>query len=347
MRLPRTSLFGRGRSTVVAEYRTGAVLSRGRVLVVALIVALASSVAFAPLPASAQSTGDQIAQTRAKIDDLAKQWFTSKDEAAKLDAQIAELQDRVAAARAAADRTAVIARQRAVEIYMGSGTDLGPVLDSANALDSARRAELLDRANAQSQRAIDDFENASDQLDEQRAALEDRRAEQSATVQQLGESQASLQQQLASLQAQAQREASAAAAAQAKAAAAKRTKTRTSPAPAPRATRSASRTPARSGPAVVAAPPPPSSGSSSHHDDPFLVCTRGRESRGNYGVVSASGKYYGAYQFAPTTWNVTASHAGRVDLVGVLPNQASVYDQDEMAWTLYQWQGKAPWGGRC
>ena len=58
-------------------------------------------------------------------------------------------------------------------------------------------------------------------------------------------------------------------------------------------------------------------------------------------------RYYGAYQFAPTTWNVTASHLGRLDLVGVLPSQASQYDQDEMAWALYQWQGNAPWGGRC
>ena len=26
---------------------------------------------------------------------------------------------------------------------------------------------------------------------------------------------------------------------------------------------------------------------------------------------------------------------------------ASPYDQDEMAWTLYQWQGTGPWGGGC
>jgi hypothetical protein len=31
----------------------------------------------------------------------------------------------------------------------------------------------------------------------------------------------------------------------------------------------------------------------------------------------------------------------------VLPSQASEHDQDEMAWDLYQWQGNAPWGGRC
>ena len=98
---------------------------------------------------------------------------------------------------------------------------------------------------------------------------------------------------------------------------------------------------------AVAPPPPSSGGGGSHHDDPFLVCTRARESHGNYGVVSASGKYYGAYQFALTTWDITASHAGRVDLVGVRPNQAGVSDQDDLAWALYQWQGKGPWGGRC
>ena len=76
------------------------------------------------------------------------------------------------------------------------------------------------------------------------------------------------------------------------------------------------------------------------------MCTRARESNGNYSVVSSSG-YYGAYQFSPTTWNVTATHVGRLDLVGVIPSQASAYDQDEMAWALYAWQGNSPWGGRC
>ena len=85
---------------------------------------------------------------------------------------------------------------------------------------------------------------------------------------------------------------------------------------------------------------------SPHHDDPFLTCTRARESAGRYGVVSPSG-YYGAYQFLPSTWDATAVHAGRRDLVGVLPSLASPFDQDETAWALYQWQGPGPWGGRC
>jgi hypothetical protein len=86
---------------------------------------------------------------------------------------------------------------------------------------------------------------------------------------------------------------------------------------------------------------------SPHHNDPFLSCVRHRESRGNYGVINPSGPWYGAYQFLASTWNITARHAGRLDLVGVLPSNASAYDQDEMAWALYQWQGSGPWGGSC
>jgi hypothetical protein len=71
-----------------------------------------------------------------------------------------------------------------------------------------------------------------------------------------------------------------------------------------------------------------------------------RESGGNYAINTGNG-YYGAYQFLPSTWDSVASHAGRRDLVGVLPSSASPFDQDELAWSLYQWQGKGPWGGRC
>jgi hypothetical protein len=82
------------------------------------------------------------------------------------------------------------------------------------------------------------------------------------------------------------------------------------------------------------------------HDEPFLVCTRARESGGHYGAVSPAG-YYGAYQFAVRTWDATAVHAGRSELVGVRPDRASAYDQDDLAWALYEWQGNRPWGGRC
>jgi len=77
----------------------------------------------------------------------------------------------------------------------------------------------------------------------------------------------------------------------------------------------------------------------------YLDCVVGRESRGNYGAVNSSSGAGGAYQFMPSTWNNTAAHAGRPDLIGVHPSQASPADQDAMAATLYQWQGGSPWAG--
>lgn len=79
----------------------------------------------------------------------------------------------------------------------------------------------------------------------------------------------------------------------------------------------------------------------------FLSCVRGRESRGNYGAVNGGSGASGAYQFMPQTWNNTARHAGRSDLVGKNPASASRADQDAMAQHLYSWQGAAPWGGGC
>jgi hypothetical protein len=89
------------------------------------------------------------------------------------------------------------------------------------------------------------------------------------------------------------------------------------------------------------------SGDISQH--PFLVCTRAHESdsAGGYRAVSGSGTYRGAYQFSQSTWNNTARHAGRPDLVGVDPAAAAPWDQDSLALDLYQWQGSSPWGGRC
>jgi hypothetical protein len=83
---------------------------------------------------------------------------------------------------------------------------------------------------------------------------------------------------------------------------------------------------------------------SPHHDDPFLTCVRQRESGNRYTVDSPDGQYHGAYQFFQGTWDGTAKHIGRSDLVGVDAHTTNAFTQDEMAWALYQWQGKSPWG---
>ncbi|MGQ0826357.1 MAG: transglycosylase family protein [Actinomycetota bacterium] len=99
--------------------------------------------------------------------------------------------------------------------------------------------------------------------------------------------------------------------------------------------------------ALAAAPdaePAPGPDVSQH---PFLTCTRRIESGGNYGAVNPSGRYRGAYQFARATWDNTARHAGRLDLVGIDPAAAPPPDQDFLALHLYEWQGASPWLGRC
>jgi hypothetical protein len=80
-----------------------------------------------------------------------------------------------------------------------------------------------------------------------------------------------------------------------------------------------------------------------------LACIRAHESdtAGGYGAVSSGGTYRGAYQFLPSTWDSTASGAGRGDLVGVDPASASPADQDAIASYLYSQAGAQPWGGGC
>lgn len=331
MRRPRSCRPGRERSVGGADRDRFTGLTRGRVLLVAGVVALASL----PAGAGAQGSPAGVEEVRRAIDRVAEDWFASQQEAARLEAEIAELRAQVATARDHADRTATIARERAVQIYKGSGA-VSPVPDGDDALESARRAELLDRANAQSHRAIDELARAAADLDARLEDLEARREEQAAVAERLADQQAELEERLEVLRERAAAEAS-------------RARRAPAAAPSPAARR------ATSAPVAVTAPAAPATGAGTaadpgvhpRHDHPFLVCTRARESGGNYRAVNHSGRWYGAYQFALPTWDATAAHAGRDELIGVNPIDASPYDQDDLAWALYQWQGKRPWGGRC
>jgi hypothetical protein len=217
-------------------------------------------------------------------------------------------------------------------------------------LELGRRAALIGQANSAGQAVIDQLEASISDLTTRRAELHAARSAQTETIRLLARQRRNLDTLLASLEL-----GSAHAEARAELAAALRrhqdeavAQAATRPTIVALTSASPVTGPTTPAPApVVATPPAGSGGASPVHDEPFLVCTRARESDGNYGVVSSGGSYYGAYQFAPTTWNVTASHLGRLDLVGVLPSRASQSDQDELAWALYQWQGNAPWGGRC
>jgi peptidoglycan hydrolase CwlO-like protein len=311
-----------------------------RVSAFACVVALA--LAGAPSEVAAQTSSGSIAGTRHAVDVTATQWFAAQRQASDLDLQIETLTKTLATLQPRVDRLREDANSRAVELYESNTQALGSVTGvmGDNPLDIGRRAALIGQANANGQAVIDALEASISDLNAQRKELKDARTAQARTLRDLSSRRQTLDTELASLQEQAS-----ATSAQTAVAATTHGRDQTA------TTAEPTRSPAvalTATPAALATPTAPADTGavSPHHDDPFLVCTRARESSGSYTVVSSAG-YYGAYQFSPTTWNVTASHAGRLELVGVLPSQASEYDQDEMAWTLYQWQGTAPWGGRC
>jgi hypothetical protein len=299
-------------------------------------VACIFALAWIPATAGAQSTQERVKATRNAIDATAQRWFAAQDAEAHINARIGEVEHTLRKAEARVASVRIVATARAVDFYKGASVNYTGVLGST-AIDSARRAELIDTANAKSEDAINALTSAVDELKAQRRELLGQRAAQEKAIRAVGAERTALDEQLASLRADLARRADVAHVAVPKVlpAAATADAFAAPTAPAPVA-------------ATVAAPAAPSNDGrvSPHHNDPFLVCTRAHESNGQYGVVSSAG-YYGAYQFAPSTWDTTAVHAGRDNLIGVLPSRASPYDQDEMAWTLYQWQGNGPWGGRC
>jgi uncharacterized protein YlxW (UPF0749 family) len=350
MRRPARPRVNVKRSTGVAEHHFRTVLSRvnvNRIIAVASISALCLVPA---VSAHAATTSDQIASTTKAIDAAAQRWFSAQADAARIDASIADIEHRINDAQARMEYTRKIATARAVVLYKNADVALTSMFGDS-ALDSARRAHLVDDANAGGDAAIAHLTAAVDDLNAQRRDLEAQRAQQQKTLREVVSERHTLDAELASVRRVAAHEATVALAsaqsAQARVRATARVQARAS------VTTPTDATAAPTAPPItqtVFVPPPltPSDNGrvSPHHDDPFLVCTRARESGGEYNIDTGNG-YYGAYQFLPSTWDTTVVHEGRSDLVGVLPSRASEFDQDDTAWTLYQWQGKGPWGGRC
>ncbi len=322
-------------------------LRPSRVVAAALVtmgLLLGLTVPFAG-PGAAQTSGasasvPSTADLRAEADRLSAEYFSTLASFAQADAAVRDNEAAVADLKAKAAKAKATARERALFAYKSSGSGLSAVISGDTTASAARRVQLIDRVNARDNSAFKSFRATAKQLRAKQQALRDARQAQEQSLADLKTQGAALDAKLA--EAQQREQAAAAAAAQAQAqqaqAAAVAAATTTTVAPPTTTTPSAP------------TPPPNYSGTpgtSPHHDDPFLSCVRARESGGNYSVVNPAGPYLGAYQFLQATWNGAASHAGRPELVGVPANAASPYDQDEVAWALYQWQGSAPWGGHC
>jgi peptidoglycan hydrolase CwlO-like protein len=325
--------------------------SGSRALVAGFVVLLCTTagVALAPL-AHAQTASSNASDLRAQADALSSKYFDELARVQSLDDDIARNEQLVQQLSTRAKQARAAARARAIVAYTSSGTQLSTLVDSEDTLDSARRARFIDRVNAHDDDVYAKLQKATRSLHKQEQELRATRQAQSAALDDLKAQGAAIDAKLAQAEAEERAQAAAAQAAAAKAAESATTTT-TPGAAAPAASDPTTTTTTVAAPPPSTPPPPPdytgTPGVSPHHDDPFLTCVRMRESGGNYSAVNPSGPYLGAYQFLQSTWNVTAAHAGRADLVGVPANQASPYDQDEMAWALYQWQGTGPWGGGC
>lgn len=106
---------------------------------------------------------------------------------------------------------------------------------------------------------------------------------------------------------------------------------------APPATTTAPPAPTTAAPAPAAPAPTPGGPSAAQ-----WAALRNCESGGNYGAVSSSGAYRGAYQFSQGTWDLVARSAAP-GLVGTDPAAASPAQQDAMAAALYARSGASPW----
>ena len=276
-------------------------------------------------PASAQQGGaDQtVAAAQARADQAANVYLDALIRSQKVDAEVTQLEQGLAALELRVAELRDNARGRAVEAYKRSGTPIGLQLgERATSMDSARRTVLLDLLTTRDDDAAAELRRSRAELEAQRQELKTAQQQHADLVNRLKEDEQRLNAELVTAQNERRRVSAASATAAAPAGGGQS-------APAP---------------STSYAPRP---GEHPQHNDPWMVCTRRIESTGNYQAYNASGPYYGAYQFTQSTWNSTANHAGRGELVGVDPRNASEYDQDDMAWTLYQWKGKGPWGGRC
>jgi hypothetical protein len=328
--------------------RTIVPFARARWSAVALLAACTLVLSAPALAAAATRPRDQAGDAQRRVDSArrsanasANRYFEAlgafeqlRVQATGFEAAISEGERRAASLRS-------IVQQRAARAYRGAGTSLPSLLTVGDLPDLLRSDKLLATANVKDADALSLLLAQQEDLRQKREDLRKLEDRQGGALLELQHSSKRADAQLAAALGNRQDvQARLAAQAAATAALARVRTVRSASGPAARA-------PVAAVPRVDAPAPPSSGGTSPHHNDPFLACVRQRESNGNYGAVNPSGPYYGAYQFLASTWNITARHAGRVDLVGVVPSSASPFDQDEMAWTLYQWQGSGPWGGSC
>jgi hypothetical protein len=199
---------------------------------------------------------------------------------------------------------------------------------SLSARDTADRYQELKEANSPARL------EAAAELDQVRSDLQEARydAIQTAAFERDAEARLAAAREAAQRAEQERRTAERAAAADAAAAA------RSTVAPSTTSGARSTAAPAASAPAGVPSSSAPGQGNPTPAESATLAKIRWCESRNNYSIVSASGRYRGAYQFDVTTWRGVGGSGD--------PAAASPAEQDYRALLLLRLRGTRPWP-RC
>lgn len=179
--------------------RFGGVVSVALVgaLVATLVLGLAAPVAADPLD-DAKAT---VVAAQQAADAAAARYEEAIGYYEEVTAQIATLQAEIAENRQKAAELRVIARRRAVEAYKGRNTLEGDsFLTDDDPLTGIRREKLLSNTKHQEDRAVARLAQITDDLEDQRRALEKRRTEQEAALAKAEAEQAKVQTQLQAAQ---------------------------------------------------------------------------------------------------------------------------------------------------
>jgi hypothetical protein len=341
-------------------------------IVLSTLVSVASVIVVAPRPAAADQVADLQAQATAIAQKLVleqlqvgayQQQYSVVSSKVGADARaVAQIDQQITGDRAAISQRTDEVRRQAIRSYLDYGTGSNSAtstLFSGNQESAQATSEYTNIAVGNITTAMDELRTAQSTLEAHQATLSQQQAVDQAdeAKQATALSQANgTARSLAALQSQVTGQLANAVSAQAAARASAATAAVAAAQKA--AVKAPAHTPTRSAAPVQASPPPSTTAGTTTPapvglgSDPalnsFLQCVVQAESGGNYGIVSSNGLYMGAFQFSQSTWNVAAQAAGRSDLVGVPPNQASKADQDTLAVTLYSLDGERPWlGDRC
>jgi hypothetical protein len=302
--------------------------TRGRRAAAAAVVAAATfggvATAGAQTGAPSGATNPAIQSLREQADVASGAYFSALGHYKELTAQIATIESQLPGLRAQQAAHLKVTVQRAVAAYeQGGSGQLSAIMNSGNILDAARRTQWLQVLNAADDHSLAGLKATSSRLHLEEQTLQTDQASSAAALKVLDAQGQSIDVELTSAVTQ-QEQVNAAAAAAA------------GPPLDPGGGGGGSGNGSGAGPS---ANPPVGEAA-------FLACVKQHESGGNYQAVNTSNNsYFGAYQFGQPTWNATANHAGRLDLVNVRPDHAAPADQDAMARVLYEWQGETPWNG--